>query len=268
MEGAVVLLLILFLCSLLSAVSAWFYAKNLETEEDPKVLAEDSSEDPVCEWSAWSPCEFEKDCDTQGTRSRMDTCGNTETSACERELPEPCRPVDCVGAWSEWSTCYYAKPCEDLVGVQHRFYHVETSEANGGANCPHKHGSMVSQPCGERTELPASCTVAPEEPATNYTIDFPNDYPENMQCANGVDTEPITTLEECRAAAAAKGIQFINDANPESIKHLMSPLFQGTNKCFATWWPRPSEVAFIDIYPDEKTPGSNRAIAPLCKKRA
>lgn len=108
--------------------------------------------------------------------------------------------VDCVGHWNNWSEC--PSNFQTLCGTterRHRKFEVTTQAANGGKACDYANGALELQVCLTR-ELPTECIPK----TTSYG--FPKDYPNNMHCE-----EPITTEEDCRAAAEALDGTLIND---------------------------------------------------------
>lgn len=100
----------------------------------------------------------------------------------------------CIGVWSEWTDCptRFANACA-TVATRNRSFQVISG------TCDYADGAREEQICMTR-EPPADCVPQ----ITSYG--FPRDYPNNMRCE-----VPITTEEECRAAAEALNGRFMND---------------------------------------------------------
>ena len=100
----------------------------------------------------------------------------------------------CVGAWSEWTECptRFSSHC-GTTETRNRTFHVTSGV------CDYADGAREEQVCLTR-EPPADCVPQ----TTSYG--FPTDYPNNMRCET-----PITTEEDCRAAAEALNGRFLND---------------------------------------------------------
>lgn len=100
----------------------------------------------------------------------------------------------CIGAWSEWTECptRFNSRC-GTTETRSRTFHVTSGV------CDYADGAREEQVCLTR-EPPADCVPQ----TTSYG--FPTDYPNNMRCET-----PITTEEDCRAAAEALNGRFLND---------------------------------------------------------
>ena len=158
----------------------------------------------------------------------------------------------CVGAWSEWTECptRFTNHCA-TTATRNRTFQVVSGV------CDYADGARQEQVCMTR-EPPADCVPQ----TTSYG--FPVDYPNNMRCET-----PVTTEEDCRAAAEALNGRFLNDqsgfvnaiqtvkAHHTKIQNSMCVQVNGTSSVGG-------EILFNEGGQEQKT-NSLVHMPPICK---
>ena len=133
-------IIIVILLITLSGLFVWYTQKSNE---------EPGKDCQLSEWSAWSDCEFQNECDLSGSKRRTRTiiaeaspgkpvCSSyttTETGDCTRATPGSTCEKDCqLSEWSVWSDCEFQNEC-DKTGKKTRTRYIIAEASPGKPVC-------------------------------------------------------------------------------------------------------------------------------------